>query len=265
MAAVVPISRLHPAFLLSPLAVGAIAPDLEYFLRQAQVSRVSHTLPGILVFCVPAGLVALWLFHRLLARAVLALLPPVPRQALAERAAGPFPFWPARRLAHISLLIALGAFTHIAWDSCTHGYTWTVRHVRVLDAVVFTAAGVDVRVHKVLQHASSLAGIGLLAFWSLRWFRENAPATWPPYEPAAAARRRHAILAAIVAAAVAGAWIAGFFAVRGRSGIAALSAFLVRGAVGGLTGGFLALLLFAVTLAVNARRAEPSRASRHPS
>lgn len=240
--AVVPLRSRRACLLLSPLAVGSMAPDFEYFLRQSQTPGIGHTLPGVALFCVPVGLAALWLFHRFLKHPLIALLPRRYHRAVAELAA-PFPIRPVGRLAAICGAIALGALTHLAWDSITHAHGWTVAHIGALNASVVAIGKIDVRVYKVLQHASSVAGLGLLLFWSLRWLGARADPMVPP-EPATARAVR--VLALLLAAMIASGLLAGLLVARGVRGPDAIAVFVVRGAVGGLTGGIVAVLLIAL-------------------
>ena len=242
--AVVPLRSRRAGLLLSPLAVGSMAPDFEYLLRQSPMPGIGHTLPGVALFCVPVGLAALWLFHRFLKHPLIALLPPRYHRAAAELAA-PFPIRPVGRLAAICGAIALGALTHLAWDSITHANGWTVAHIGALNASVVAIGGTDVRVYKVLQHASSIVGLGLLLFWSVRWLRARADPTVPP-EPATARAARVRVLALLLAAMIASGLLAGLLAARGVRGPDAIAVFVVRGIDGGFTGGIVAVLLIAL-------------------
>jgi hypothetical protein len=233
IAAVVPLSRSHRALRLAPLAIGSMAPDFEYFLLQSQAGTFGHTLPGLVLFGVPAGLAALWLFERVLRPAALALLPPETERALAPRAE-PVAFWPPPRLAWLAVLILLGALTHVAWDSCTHAHGWTVRQVPALRASLLTWAGADLRVFKVLQHGSTLAGLALLAFWSARALQERLGRAVTVRDLVPDGARRRGLVALLATAAFAGV-VAGSLAVHGQDGLAAATAFVVRGTVGALS------------------------------
>lgn len=251
--AVVPLRSRRAGLLLSPLAVGSMAPDFEYVLRQSQIPGIGHTLPGVALFCVPVGLAALWLWHRFLKHPLIALLPHRYHRAAAELAA-PFPILPVGRLAAIGGAIALGALTHLAWDSITHASGWTVGHIGALNASVVAIGGTDVRVYKVLQHASSVVGLGLLLFWSVRWLRARADPTVPP-EAATARAARVRVLALLLAAMVASGLLAGLLAAHGVRGPNAIAVFGVRGIDGAFTGGLVAVLLIGLV------RRPPSRAS----
>ena len=81
----------HPAAVLplaarfgvpSALVIGSVAPDLWYllpFIDRAQ----THSLSGVLAFCLPAGLLLYLLFHFVLKEPLIALLSPRLRHLLA--------------------------------------------------------------------------------------------------------------------------------------------------------------------------------------
>ena len=60
---------------LAALVIGAASPDFEYLLRINYVGHFSHTIPGLLLVCLPASWLALYLFDRWGRAGVQALLP----------------------------------------------------------------------------------------------------------------------------------------------------------------------------------------------
>src|ERR1043166_8840756 len=44
---------------LAAVAIGAMSPDFEYFIRLQTLALWGHSLVGLFVFCLPAGLVVL--------------------------------------------------------------------------------------------------------------------------------------------------------------------------------------------------------------
>jgi hypothetical protein len=77
-AAILPLTRSFSALrplVLSALIVGSITPDIQYFTSYPNLSRFSHTLPGVFIFCVPVGLLLLWTFHRVVKLPLVSLMP----------------------------------------------------------------------------------------------------------------------------------------------------------------------------------------------
>jgi amino acid transporter len=243
-AAVVPLRRYLP---LSALVVGSLSPDFEYPFRLAAVSRFSHTLPGILYFCVPVGLLFLWLFHRLIKRPVILLLPSLVRRR-AEPFAERFNFWPASRLLLILISIFTGAFTHVAWDAFTHEYGWVVERWPLLQASVISVAGHELRLFKLLQYGSSLAGILLLVYFFMRWLRDRPDDTSQAASLPEPVRRR--AVALIILLTVAGSVATGLWPASELRGLQRMQVFVVQSAIGGMLS--LACCLFLYSLLIQA-------------
>lgn len=192
-AAAVPFRRF--GLVLSALVVGAIAPDLEYFVRLAPHSRFGHQMPWVLLVTFPAAFLALWLFHALVKRGLSALLP-LAIQRRIEPYLGNFSFGGKRRFALIAASIAVGIATHLLWDMFTHRDTVAYEHWMWLRMMIELPMVGSTPVYKVLQHFSSVLGCLLLVGWVWRWWlRVPASATlvraeWP-------AGKRTAILVAM--------------------------------------------------------------------
>jgi hypothetical protein len=155
-AAILPLAGPMGRFAVpSALAIGSVAPDLWY-LVPGLARDGSHSLAGLLWFCLPAGALAYLAFHLLLKQPLLALLPRCLSSRLAAIVSAP----PARWPAVLASLLA-GAFTHFAWDGLTH------------DRYVMNG-------FQVLQHASTLLGTAVLAAWLWRWYRRTPAAPLPP-------------------------------------------------------------------------------------
>ncbi|MEU2627499.1 DUF4184 family protein [Kitasatospora sp. NPDC007106] len=169
----------------SGLVAGAMAPDVPFF--------ADSLLPGVYRYgalthrwwAVPtvdagiaAGMAAVW--HGLLREPLTGLLP-VPAE-------GPLPRGAAGAGAFV-LSAAVGAASHVVWDSFTHPGRAGVRAFPVLERPV--AAGLPLCT--VLQYGTSLLGLAVL--------RARVRREAPPQAP----QRRPAVVAGLVAATAAGA------------------------------------------------------------
>jgi hypothetical protein len=168
-AAAVPLKR--GGLVLSALVVGSMAPDFAYFIPQLPGIHLSHTLPRVLLFCVSAGFAALWIFHTFLKHPLLALLPESHQNRLIPLA-GDFSFGPYRRFILIIVSLAVGALTHVVWDSFTHEHGWMVQRLPLLNMVIIETMIGSLRVFKLLQHGSTFLGALLLCYWYLNWYRQ---------------------------------------------------------------------------------------------
>ena len=196
-AAVIPLARRLGRFAVpSALVIGSISPDLAYFLPVPISRGGSHSVAGLLWFCLPAGLVAYIVFHLVLERPLVSLLP-----ARIARRLGSV-LCPRRRLPAVpwtAVLVSLlvGAVTHVAWDSFTHPDAPGVQAVSLLHAQLFSIGPYPVFAYKVLQHCSTLVGTVCLALWVSSWLRQ-APVHQVAPTPSLSPGRRAIAIAAIV-------------------------------------------------------------------
>lgn len=164
--AVLPLARSRLSF--SALVVGSMAPDFPYFVTFSTRFQFGHSLAGVFAFCLPAGLLVLFLYHQLLKRPILERLPIQARQCF-QSSVEPFHFLPLGRFAIICASIILGAITHIVWDSFTHAHGWMVQRIPALQQTVMQFGHSDLKVYKVLQHGSSVIGVALILWYYHRW------------------------------------------------------------------------------------------------
>src|SRR5262245_9526920 len=100
------------------LLIGSMSPDFVYYVGRFDLGAFTHTPLGVLVVCLPAGLLvlalALWLRDP-----IAQLLPQPHRDALlATRSA--LAHFTVRSLSLAAASLLLGAATHVLWDSFTH-------------------------------------------------------------------------------------------------------------------------------------------------
>ncbi|MBI4749261.1 MAG: DUF4184 family protein [Acidobacteria bacterium] len=186
-----PFTFCHPAIVipvarrsnwLSPLVIGSMSPDFLYFLNFSTGHPFGHTFPGIFLFCIPASLAVLWVYHRWLRQSVFALLPFGLSGGL-EHEPNDFSFAPLPRLLQIIVLIGVGAASHIIWDAFTHQHGWGVAAFPVLRTALVEAPWETIRVYKVLQHLSTLSGASCLLYWYYQWFNQRRIQTRDAYVP----------------------------------------------------------------------------------
>jgi hypothetical protein len=174
-AAAVPLKRALPWTVLSALVIGSMAPDFPYFVGAGDLRWRTHSFLSVLTFSLPVGAAVYFAFQRWLRAAWIDLLPAafaarIPRRG--TRAA----------LPAILASVALGALTHVLWDSFTHEHQVGVSLVMPLNLVLFELLGFPVRGFNLLQHVSTAVGALLLAGWVRGWLartpRSELPGTW---------------------------------------------------------------------------------------
>ncbi|MDG5815326.1 DUF4184 family protein [Chitinispirillales bacterium ANBcel5] len=155
---------------LSALIVGSVIPDFEFFLRLTTGRLIAHTIPGILLFCLPVGFLVLLIFHKFLKYPLITLLPHSHQNKLLPLA-GNYTFFSIRRLSNIFLSLTIGALSHIVLDALTHSDGFFVELFPVLSATLFEFDGGALRVYFLLQYLISAIGMLLLVYWYYSWYK----------------------------------------------------------------------------------------------
>jgi hypothetical protein len=170
-AAILPIRR-HMIF--SALVIGSMSPDFHYFVSLAPAGKANHSVPGAFYVDLPVAMGALCLFHWGLKLPIISLFPEWHQQRLM-RFAAPFRLGPSRRFLLITTSLLVGIFSHLLWDSFTHGRGWMVQHIAFLRSMPLQQFGIDRPFYNWLQHLSTIIGLVLLAFTYRRWVRTVEP------------------------------------------------------------------------------------------
>ncbi|MGE0869867.1 MAG: DUF4184 family protein [Kofleriaceae bacterium] len=163
VAAVLPAVHWQRRLRIDPtcLVIGSMVPDFEYFVRGEQVSSISHTFVGLLVWCLPMTLILAALYHHVVKWPVLLA---APRRLL--RAFGDTEDMPAARTARglFAMVVGslLGASTHLLWDGATHARGLFVRAIPELRARYVAPVIGETALHRILQHTSTLVGLAIV-------------------------------------------------------------------------------------------------------
>src|SRR5215469_5596128 len=171
-----PFTLAHPAAILPlrgvrylrtvPLIIGALVPDLHYYLPWmfARFMADTHSFVGSLTTDLVSGYFILIGVY-LLRRPLTALLSARSRWLCLSALA---PFRADRReWLFAPLAIVVGVWTHLLWDAFTHSEGWFVHRVDVLSASM-TLGPYTSNVYHVLQYLSSVFGLIVLAVWYAR-------------------------------------------------------------------------------------------------
>jgi Domain of unknown function (DUF4184) len=166
-AAAIPLQKLFVRFgFLPALAIGSMVPDVPYFVPLGIDRHLGHSIPALFWFCVPMGLIIYWLFEYFLKQPFISLCP----LSLQSRLVA-MPVAKASMMAIIGSLL-IGAITHLLWDSFTHANSPWLLYLPFLETQLFSLGSYKVYVFKVFQHGSTFVGLGLMAYWFIRWYRK---------------------------------------------------------------------------------------------
>ena len=188
-AAVLPLAQLGVP--LSALVVGAVTPDAPVYLPVGVSYARTHRWEG-LPAVVAMSLVALWLWSALVRDAVVDLTPWLRRRVSARGGL-------ARRAWLLApLAVAVGAASHVLWDSATHEWGFIVR-----DSAILRETYGPTPAYRWLQHVSTVVGTLVVVAYGVRELRRR------PVVPRPSAVRRPVFWLAPVplVALVAGIWL----------------------------------------------------------
>ena len=190
-----PLTPAHPAVVLplqrlglplSALVAGAVAPDAPVYLPVGVSYQTTHSGWGVAVDVV-IGLAVLWLWFALLRDAVVDLTPSLRRRAPAQARLG------RRAWLLAPLGVAVGAGTHVLWDSATHDWGFVVQELAFLREEYG-----PITLYRWLQHASTAAGSVIVAAYCVLRLSRQPVVPRPP-----AVRRTGLWLAPVPLAALA--------------------------------------------------------------
>jgi hypothetical protein len=181
-AAVLPMHRLGRRILpLTALMIGSMAPDFGYFFSHEASRQLTHSLPSIISFSLPAGLVT-WLFYiYVLEKATITLLSDRWHTRFAHTDA----VTPAL-IGRACIAIVLGAATHIVWDGFTHRGTFITNAIPALTGP--TPGFSWLPIYHFLHGLSSVVGVGILIHWARGLHRQPARSQIRPYRISERAR-----------------------------------------------------------------------------
>jgi hypothetical protein len=170
-AAILPFYRARQHKLrLAALAIGAMAPDLQFLLGLSPNGWFSHTLPGLFLICLPASWILLRLFDRWGRRGIARFLP----SEWTLPAPPPSTFW------WVSFSILIGASTHVVWDAFTHESEWGFQVLTGLKGSFVPSWRPGMPGFKLLQDGSTVVGLTCLAWAGAAWARRQPAAVWGP-------------------------------------------------------------------------------------
>jgi len=189
--AVLPFGRfLRRWRIASATVIGSMVPDFGLFWPGRLPRVETHRASALLTFSLPVGLIAFWVFQKLLKTPLIELLPDG-AYALARPWAAPARITDARQWVLAASGILVGAVTHLVLDGFTHSDGRGVRLLPVLDDAVVKIHGHGIFGYVAMQQAFSIVGLAIVVLFL--WHALSAAAPPGPALPRrlpAAARLR---------------------------------------------------------------------------
>ena len=174
---VLPLRRFCPRFLSLPaLVVGSLCPDIGYAFAWLGTDEVSHRFVGSFVFCLPVGLLLVWMFA--VGRERLVRLAPVSCQPVVR----PLCSLGIGAPMVVVLSVLVGTWTHLLLDSFTNLQGDAALFFKVLQVTVGSLAGRQISGCHLIWYLFSFLGVTwlLLAYegWMVR--EETGMISWRP-------------------------------------------------------------------------------------
>jgi hypothetical protein len=199
-ALVLPFARLLARWrVLSAVLIGAMVPDFGA-LSPWRLDRLeTHSLTGLITFCLPVGLVTYWVFQFLIKPAMAQILPDGP-YARWQAFAAPEPVLSVRQWLLVACGILVGAVSHLALDGFTHSNGRGVRLFPALDEPLFDIGHRHVMATRLMQDLGSL--VGLAVVFAVLWhaLRRGTETAVPNRRLPPAARHRWTLAYGLVTA-----------------------------------------------------------------
>jgi hypothetical protein len=162
VAAVLPFSRpLARWRLLSATIIGSMVPDFGLLMPWRPARIETHSVIGLLTFCLPVGLATFWIFQLLIKTPVTEILPNA-AYARWRSFAAPADIRSVTQWVLAGCGVEVGAITHLVLDAFTHEGAHGVRMIPLLDDPIVDIVGHHLVGVRFLQDVSSLIGLVLV-------------------------------------------------------------------------------------------------------
>jgi hypothetical protein len=179
VAAVLPLHQpLTRARVFTAAVIGSMVPDFGLMVPGFLARVETHSIPSLITFCLPIGLLAYWLTMVLVRPAVIEVAPDGAYARL--RAHAPVSLRQPTAWLAVAAALMLGAITHLVWDAFTHENARGVRMFPMLTDYGPEIDGHALHLYRWLQYGSSVGGLVILAAAVVLWLRHaGAPAERP--------------------------------------------------------------------------------------
>lgn len=253
VAAVLPFCRpLTRWGLLSATIIGSMVPDFGFLMPWRPARIETHSVVGLVTFCLPVGLTTFWIFQLLVKTAVMETLPDAAYGRWREFAK-PADIGHMRQWLLAAIGVLAGAVTHLIWDAFTHEGARGVRMFPALDDPIVEIAGRQLMGARLLQDVSSLIGFALVLIVIAYALRPSGDRNAEPARMLSAAERSAWTMGFLIMAVILAVWLFSAHRVVYGPSLGFLIAGYAIAALRGVAGSLL-LVSLAVTFRLSADR-----------
>lgn len=144
-------------FNLSGLILGAMAPDIIYFVLFSPSSNLGHTLWGSILFNLPMCFLLNYLFYKYIQELFIFTLPRFISERYMYMTRNKNLLYDKNDILKFTYSCLVGMATHVFWDAFTHSSGFFVENIDFLRSSI-VLFGMSIPVYKILQHGSTMIG-----------------------------------------------------------------------------------------------------------
>lgn len=143
------------------LIIGSMAPDFDYLYHTQAGTSLSHSLAGVLYYCLPITVGVAFLWHFIIKASLASALPNSLVRKYSDWLSNSWECKSLFRLLIILISAVVGTLTHLAWDSFTHISGFFVQNIAFLTKITFIY---NLPVFKLLQYGCGILGAFLVLY-----------------------------------------------------------------------------------------------------
>jgi hypothetical protein len=170
MFSIMPFTLAHPLAVyffrktrldMTSLVIGSMAPDSDYILHTQAGTILSHSLIGVIYYCLPITVGVAFLWHFIIKPSLASALPIPLVRKYSDWLSNSWEYKSLFRLLTILISAVVGILTHLAWDSFTHISGYFVQNIAFLTQITFIY---NFPVFKILQYGCGIVGAFLVLY-----------------------------------------------------------------------------------------------------
>lgn len=145
------------------LIIGSMVPDFEFLFLLRESDYVGHLWPGILLFNIPAAILAAFIFHYLIRNSLIVHLPEFLQQRFTRFLSFNWKAYFKQHYMAFIVCVAVGIATHVFIDAFTHKSGFMAKPASFFQAEIKVLI-FPLPVYFILQLLTSVLG-GLYVLW----------------------------------------------------------------------------------------------------